>query len=159
MKTIDELIPLLQQPQRIAITFHYNADADALGSALGLSHYFRKKGHHVSVIAPNEIPDFIQWMPGFKEVLVFEKSPQEVNKVLLESNLLFCLDFNHLSRTKILEETLQSFTKTKVMIDHHLMPADGADDYSIYGFTAVGRKRPQNWLSKRLNWRLRRLGL
>lgn len=44
-------------------------------------------------------------------------------------------------------------------IDNRLMPTDGADDYTVYGFTAVGRKRPQNWLAKRLYWRLRRLGL
>ena len=44
-------------------------------------------------------------------------------------------------------------------VNNDLMPTDGADNYSVYGFVAVGRKRPQNWLSKRLNWRLRRLGL
>lgn len=130
MKTINELLPLLQQPQKIAITFHYNADADALGSSLGLCHYFRKKGHQVNVLAPNEIPDFIQWMPGFKDVIIFEKNPQQVNEALLEADFLFCLDFNHLSRTKILEATLQSFPKTKVMIDHHLMP-DTSFDYGI----------------------------
>jgi SAM-dependent methyltransferase len=44
-------------------------------------------------------------------------------------------------------------------IDTRLIPTDGADDYSAYGFTAVGRKRPQGWISRRLNWRLRRIGL
>ena len=43
-------------------------------------------------------------------------------------------------------------------VDTRLMPTDGADDYSAYGFTAVGRKRPQGWISRRLNWRLRRIG-
>ena len=43
-------------------------------------------------------------------------------------------------------------------VDNLFKPTDGNDDYSVYGFTAVGRKRPQHWLSKRLFWRLRRMG-
>jgi ubiquinone/menaquinone biosynthesis C-methylase UbiE len=38
------------------------------------------------------------------------------------------------------------------------MPKDGLEDYAVYGFTTVCRHRPQNWFSKRLCWRLRRLG-
>ena len=43
--------------------------------------------------------------------------------------------------------------------DSSMMPADGQDDYSIYGFSFQGRLRPESWLKRRICWRLRRLGL
>ncbi len=127
MKPIEELIPLLDKSKKISITFHYNADADALGSALGLSHYLRLKGYDTFVITPNEIPDFILWMPGSEEVIPFDKNPIKVNEVLLQSDFLFCLDFNHLSRTKFLAPALEKFKGIKVMLDHHLLPDESFD--------------------------------
>ncbi len=40
-----------------------------------------------------------------------------------------------------------------------LMPSDGREDYSVYGFSVISRKGAQSWLAKRLYWRLRRVGL
>lgn len=44
-------------------------------------------------------------------------------------------------------------------LDLTKMPSDDIDDYSVYGFTCVARKRCENPLLKRLCWRMRRLGL
>ena len=44
-------------------------------------------------------------------------------------------------------------------VDMSLMPGDQAEDYSVYGYSCIARKKPQNPLLKRLCWRLRRLGL
>jgi ubiquinone/menaquinone biosynthesis C-methylase UbiE len=43
--------------------------------------------------------------------------------------------------------------------DERLRPTDDAEDYSVYGFSAVLRKTPPNPVKRRLYWRLRRLGL
>jgi len=40
-----------------------------------------------------------------------------------------------------------------------LMPEDDLDNYSVCGFNAICRKRRQSPISKRVYWRLRRLGL
>lgn len=37
-------------------------------------------------------------------------------------------------------------------------PQDNLDDYSVYGFHALGRKRPKSWIKWKLCHRLRRLG-
>ena len=37
-------------------------------------------------------------------------------------------------------------------------PGDGREDYDVYGFSLVGRQRPQNGVARRLFWRLRRFG-
>ncbi len=128
MKTLAELAPLLSTPQKIAITHHFNPDADALGASLGLFHYLNLLGHSCRVISPNTIPDFLLWMPESYSVLIYEENKQSVEAVLNESTILFSLDYNQYSRTQSLSDSLNSFKGTKVLIDHHLFP-DAAFDY------------------------------
>ena len=59
------------------ITTHANPDADALGSTLGLYHFLSEKGHRVTPTVPNSYPDFLNWMPGNKHVLNYEKAKNE----------------------------------------------------------------------------------
>ena len=42
------------------------------GSTLGLYHYLKKLGHSTTVIAPNDYPEFLKWIPGTDEVLIYE---------------------------------------------------------------------------------------
>jgi SAM-dependent methyltransferase len=42
--------------------------------------------------------------------------------------------------------------------DMTLLPTDGKDDYLVYGFHALGRKRPKPWLQSKFCYRLRRIG-
>ena len=125
MLPIDQIIPELGTPKKIFITCHTKPDADAIGSTLGLYHYLLQKGHQPTVVSPSEIPDFLMWMPGIEKVYNFEAEPKAVQKVLDESDLIFCLDFNHLSRTKSMEAVLRVARQRKVLIDHHLLPEEG----------------------------------
>lgn len=74
-------------------------------------------------------------------------------------------DLNKTPWTELTQSLKSAFPHLQLMprslpgVNNRLTPSGGADDYSVYGFTAVGRKRSQDWLSKRLFWRLRRLGL
>jgi phosphoesterase RecJ-like protein len=45
---------LLATPKKIAIIPHRGPDGDAMGSTLGLYHFFIKNNHEPTVIAPNE---------------------------------------------------------------------------------------------------------
>jgi phosphoesterase RecJ-like protein len=89
---------------------------------LGLWHYLRLKGHQVTAVAPSEVPDFLEWMPGVGEVINFEGQPERAQEALADSELIFCLDFNDFSRTKDLGPYLQSATQPKLLIDHHMFP-------------------------------------
>lgn len=122
MQALLNIQPVLAQPRKICIVHHYNPDADALGSSLGLYHYLSKKGHQVHLISPNNIPDFLLWMPDSEKVVIYEEEQKEAQHILNSCEVLFCLDLNHLSRTRIMEDVLQNLTCTKVMIDHHLFP-------------------------------------
>ena len=68
------LTDFLKTPKQIAIVPHRNPDGDALGSSLALYHVLKQLNHVVKVIAPNEFPEFISWLPGADQVIVFEKN-------------------------------------------------------------------------------------
>lgn len=124
---IEFLTNFLETPKQIAIIPHRNPDGDALGSTLGLYHVLKQLNHNVKVISPNEFPDFISWLPGADEVLIFERNHETCKKFLQNSNLIFTLDFNALYRTgEQMGAFLSTLSADFVMIDHHQMP----DDYA-----------------------------
>jgi phosphoesterase RecJ-like protein len=131
MKPISQLAPLLNSPKKIVITTHQNPDADAFGSSLGLYHYLVQKGHQVTVVSSTFYTNFLQWMPGTSHILIFEKDEAAVRKVLKDSDMLFCLDFNIYTRTASLSSDLKDYNGTKVIIDHHLFPDSDYFDFGI----------------------------
>lgn len=136
MKRIEEIKPLLETPKRVVITMHQKPDADAMGSSLALYHYLKQKGHDVTVISPTNFPDFLNWMPGSQEVLDFESSQDKAMKALEGVELLFCLDFNALYRTKNMEPYLAALNCQKILIDHHLEPQP-VFEYGVSDTTAA----------------------
>ena len=121
---------LLSEPKTIVITTHHRPDGDAMGSSLGLYNYLKLKGHRVTVITPSEYPDFLIWLPGNSSVIDFEKKETDALKVLSSAEIIFCLDFNWISRVEKFAEPVRSSKAIKVLIDHHLEP-EKAFDYSF----------------------------
>ena len=129
---IEAVRELLASPKKITIIPHRNPDGDAMGSTLGLYHFLMQKGHEATVMVPNEFPDFLAWLPSSETVKVFERDRETCTKILEESELIFTLDFNTLSRTgDQMTEVLQWLTVPFVMIDHHQNP----DDYAVVTFS------------------------
>ena len=131
MKSILEIFPLLAQPRQIVITTHQKPDADAMGSSLALLHFLKQFGHSVTVISPTNWAGWVNWLPGTKEVLDYEKDKQKAEVILDKADWLFCLDFNIFHRTKTLTEKLKQLTCTKILIDHHQEPDEASFDYGI----------------------------
>lgn len=118
----------LSQPRKVVILTHFKPDADALGSSLGLARYLKKKGHAVTVITPSDYPDFIAWMPGNDEVVIFQKDkPERCAKLVADAEVIFCLDFSSLNRINELGGMVREAGAKKVLIDHHLEPEHFAD--------------------------------
>ena len=135
MLDLVSLIDLLAKPQHIVITTHHKPDGDAMGSSLGLYHYLIQLGHHAKVIAPTDYPDFLTWMPGNEEVIIYTENTQEAANLIAGAALVFCLDFNNLSRINEMGELVRQSNALKVMIDHHLEPED-FDDYRHWDIKA-----------------------
>lgn len=123
---IQALGELLSTPKKIAIIPHRSPDGDAMGSTLALYHFLLKLNHKPIVIAPNEFPDFLAWLPGSESVLIYEKDKENTTKVLQDAELIFTLDFNALHRTGEMENVLNKLQVPFIMIDHHQSPDDFA---------------------------------
>ena len=129
--SFESLKSLLKSPKNIVIVPHINPDGDAIGSSLGLYHYFIQKGHSATIVVPNDYPDFLKWLPGTKEVLNFEFHSEVVQKAFDNADLVFTLDFNALDRCGNLKSVLEANSAPKIMIDHHQHPeAYAAHTYS-----------------------------
>ena len=131
MKPIHEFYSLLPEPKKVVITMHQKPDADAMGSSLGLYHFLRQMGHAVTVISPTNWARWLDWMEGTKTVLDYELQKAESDKVLSETDWLFCLDHNHFSRTKSMAAKLAEIECTKILIDHHREPDEASFDYGV----------------------------
>ncbi len=129
MLSIESLRQELSVPRKIAIIPHQKPDADALGSGLALWGFFKNKGHQPTVVSPTDYPDFLFWMPGNSEVLVYsDKTKEACAKIIGEAAIIFCLDFNDLKRCEPLDIFINANTSAiKVMIDHHQDKKDFAD--------------------------------
>ena len=125
--TINKLNNLISQAKNIAIITHYNPDGDAMGSSLGLYHYLKKKGKSVTAITPNDYPEFLHWLPGNNEVVVYKRQNGTALNAINDADLIFALDFNNLSRTEGMDRFILESKATKILIDHHPDPDDFAD--------------------------------
>jgi phosphoesterase RecJ-like protein len=135
MIDLETLKKKLSSPCKIVITTHHKPDGDAMGSSLGLYNYLIQKGHFVKVVSPTDYPYFLQWLPNNPEVIIYTEKIEESKKLVIDADIIFCLDFNTLSRINELGEEVRNATAIKVMIDHHLEP-EGFDDFRYWDINA-----------------------
>lgn len=117
---------LLHGSKKIAIIGHKNPDGDAVGACLGLYAYLKAQGHEASVVMPNDFPDFLKWLPGCEDLVIFEKDTTVVTQILKDAAIIFTLDFNALDRVGEMELILKNSRADFIMIDHHQQPQDYA---------------------------------
>lgn len=113
---------ILLGPKRFALVCHVNPDGDAIGSMLAMSEFLRLKGHEVKMLCPNEFPDFLAWMPGAKDILVYERDAEAGKKAFEEAEAVIMLDFNNLSRSAVLHNEIGKTRCPRVLVDHHIDP-------------------------------------
>ena len=113
--------------KQVVILPHVNPDGDAVGSAFGLARVLKNAGLQVEVVCVNEYPEFYFWIEGHQTVTFYSKASKKVKRIFEESELLICLDFNHLSRTGDMKSLVEKFQGSSILIDHHPYPQDFTD--------------------------------
>ena len=113
---------LISDSQTILVVCHKSPDGDALGSSLGWAEFLRSRGKDVTVIVPDQYPDFLKWLPNTDKIVRYDKHTEKCDMLFKISDLVFCLDFNTPSRVDEMEKALVSSPAKKVLIDHHLKP-------------------------------------
>ena len=129
----DKAQALLAAARKAVILTHMSPDGDALGSSLGMKHAIsvsQASLARVSVIVPNAFPDFLAWLPGADEIVVYEKDSARADGLLEEADTFICTDFNEPKRIGSLGQKMLDTIAAKgeavnvLMIDHHLTVAD-----------------------------------
>ena len=113
---------LFSQSETIVLCCHQNADGDALGAVLAVGEMLRQMGKEPVMVAPDQYPDYLQWLPNSERIVRYDKRKDYVDMVLKIADLVVCMDFNTLARTDQMEEALKASPAKKVLIDHHLDP-------------------------------------
>ncbi|MDR0573154.1 MAG: bifunctional oligoribonuclease/PAP phosphatase NrnA [Tannerella sp.] len=117
---IHKLKTYINKGSRFVIVSHEMPDGDAMGSSLGLYHYltsFDKKS--IKVVVPNHFPEFLKWMPGAGDIIIYDQYPDFAAQLISEADVLFCLDFNAVKRVGKMASAIVASDARKVMIDHH----------------------------------------
>lgn len=133
-KKLKALGALLDDSERIVVVTHTAPDGDAAGSSLALRHVMGRLGKEVRVIVPDMLPQLLRKLPGAKEITDATRYPDFAAKLIEDADLIVCLDFNEPKRIAQLGDLVVKSQAAKVMIDHHLSPAD---------FAAVTISRPE----------------
>lgn len=124
---IQEIGEIFERPAKSVLFTHINPDGDAIGTMLGLYWFLVSMGHKVSMVVPNEIPFFLEWLPGCDNIIVVEKNIEQARKKMKGAELLFCVDFNEPERLDQLKDDFLQSKAVKVLIDHHPRPKDFTD--------------------------------
>ncbi len=126
-----QLQQALSEPKNSVIVTHRNPDGDAYGSSLGLYWFLRKTGHEVTVVSPNDCPEFLKWLPGEDQIAIFEADPEKGKEILRKADMVFTLDFNAFHRLgEVMKPIMEEIKPVYVMIDHHQQP----DDFAHFSF-------------------------
>lgn len=134
-QNIESFVNLIKEAKRIAIVGHMKPDGDALGSTIGMYHYLELCGkEEVRIVLPHKTQAYLNFLIDnhtAQDLVIHEDQPESAEKIISDSDLIICQDFNAFHRTDRLEDPLTRSTARKILIDHHLNPARELFDLSF----------------------------
>lgn len=122
---------MLRESRHVVVCAHRSPDGDAMGSTLAWASYLHSLGKDVHIILPNPAPDFLQWLPNARGIIHFDRHESRARSLLREADLVCCLDFNALSRLQNMEKPLADSKAKRILVDHHLNPAEDEFDFLV----------------------------
>lgn len=126
-RKVAKLEKLIESASSIVLTCHVRPDGDAIGSTLGWMHLLRHIGKSATVVIPDNAPRSLSFLPGFDTMAIFTRHEEYCEKLFKDADLVICCDFNQPSRLDKMQSLLEVSNCPKVLIDHHVEPADFVD--------------------------------
>lgn len=122
---------------KIVVCTHMSPDGDAVGSALSVANYLRKKGKEVQVVFSDTPGENLNFIPGLRDELVFDTQNQpgirntreESLKAIREAECFVITDLNVPNRMGDMHKDVMKNPAPKILIDHHLDPE--ADSFDV----------------------------
>jgi phosphoesterase RecJ-like protein len=126
---IAKITEFVATKKKSLIVTHRQPDGDALGASLAWLAFLRMLGCETEFLSPTDITRNLDWLPFYSEAISFEQEKNKARalKIIEAAEVVYCLDFNSLSRLEELGEHIALSSSKKVMIDHHREPENFAD--------------------------------
>ncbi len=105
---LSQVVELIENKDKFAITTHVRPDGDGVGSSLGLWWLLKSLGKDAEVIARDDIPNSYRKLPGADKI-------RKVAKIDDEYDAIFVMECSDINRPGI--ENIE--TQLVVNIDHH----------------------------------------
>jgi len=135
---IEQARAIIDRSQKIVITTHMSPDGDAVGSALALANYLRKKGKQANVVFNDTPGDNLRFIPGSRSELVFDNqrdgtpdTHEQAIQAIHKAECFICTDLNAPTRMGDMHKEVMANGAPKIIIDHHLEPDEEAFDVII----------------------------
>lgn len=126
-ESVERVKQLVLASPRIVITCHVSPDGDALGSSTALCSVLRSMGKDATVVTADCAPRSLQFLPGVRDIVAATRQGDRAKELIETADLIFCLDYNVLSRVDKLEPLIEASRAKRVVIDHHIGPAIEAE--------------------------------
>ena len=123
---VADIVQVLQHANRVVISTHTRPDGDAIGSQIALGTFLKGKGKEVRMINSDPVPYNMEWLPGSKEVLVYDHSVDQV-EAIAAADAIIVVDTNAVNRLGTPGNQLKGSNGRKILIDHHTDPEDWFD--------------------------------
>ncbi len=118
---IDQFVAGLLAGQHVVITTHVRPDGDAIGTQLALGTFLRKLGKTVHMINSDPPPMNMGWLPGIRDVLVFDQSIAQRERID-RADTIVIVDTNAIDRVGQMSGPIRGSSAKKYLIDHHTGP-------------------------------------
>ena len=117
----------VRSAEKIAIVTHTKPDGDAIGSSTAMYSFISSINPEccIKIVVADRWPRYLDFLvDGETEnsTVIHSENPGYAERVILDCDVLICLDFNAFHRTDKLEDVLKGATAKKILIDHHLNP-------------------------------------
>jgi len=123
---VADIVQVLKNANRVVISTHTRPDGDAIGSQIALGTFLSAKGKDVWMINSDPMPYNMEWLPGSKEVKVYDHSV-EIVEAVKTADAVVVVDTNTAHRLGTPGNQLKGSDGTKILIDHHTDPEDWFD--------------------------------
>ena len=107
----------------VVIVSHKGPDGDSIGSSVALSRYLRKLKIKNKIVFPDSFPSYYDWLLDGEDFVIASNNFHELSDLFAQSDLICCLDFNHLNRCgDELANCIRNCNAEQFVIDHHTYP-------------------------------------
>lgn len=123
-QVLPKIAALIKANKKFILTTHIGADADGLGSQIGLYYLLKALKKDVRILNSEKVPEYLeQIMPGKLVSFLGGHGVSEVDaEKLMKDRFIFILDSSEPHRSEKVGEMFLRLKRPWATIDHHVLP-------------------------------------